>query len=291
MIRNGTANVSYPPSYQTLAAYAVTIINQDREKFGLSGVALSAVDSAQQHADSMLYFGYFSHFDAQGYKPYMRCTLLGGVGAVEENIAFISWESPYYTGLGNVEKSVSALEYSMVYNDSSCCGNGHRDNILNPLHDGVSIGIAHNSTILFLVEDFENYYIDLNVSQVGPSITLEGIPVNISEGPSGVAVFFDPIPALENASALNSGPREYDPGTLIGGIFPPCSVVCAYSQTGLSVYASNWEFTPEQVSLSFSLSQFFQKLGPGVYTLYLLGEDNTNSSLENALTSISIFLR
>lgn len=289
LIQNGGANVSYPTDYQTLAGYALNVINQDRGKFGLGGVTLSPIPSAQQHADSMLYFGYFSHFDTQGYKPYMRYTLLGGVGAVEENIAFISWESTYYTGINNVEKSISDLEYSMMYNDSACCSDGHRDNILSPLHNRVSIGVAYNSTALFFVEDFENYYINLQLTLVGSSVSIQGTPVNLSQKSSEMAVFYDPIPTSENVSALNNSPHEYDPGTLVGGVFPPCPVVCPYSQTGVTVYASHWEYTPTEVSLSFSLSQFVQRFGPGVYTLYLLAGGNTNTTVDNALTSISIF--
>jgi len=289
LIQNGSANVSYPADYQLLAAYALNVINQDRGEFGLGNVTLSPVPSGQQHADSMLYFGYFSHYDTQGYKPYMRYTLLGGVGAVEENIAFISWESAYYTGVSGVEKSIRSLEYSMMYNDSACCNNGHRTNILNPLHDRVSIGIAYNSTALFFVEDFENYYANLNVGLAGLTVSLVGAPVNASQGSTAMAVFFDPAPTPENASVLNSGPREYDPGTLVGGIFPPCIFVCPYSQTGLTVYATTWQYTSSIVNLSFSLSGFVRRFGPGVYTLYLLSGSNTNSSIADALTSISVF--
>jgi len=290
LILNGNASITYPADYQALASYALGVINQDRSKFGLGTIARSPVPSAQQHADSMLYFGYFSHFDTQGFKPYMRYTLLGGDGAVEENIAFISWQSPYYTSTGSAEKSIADLERAMMYNDSACCNNGHRDNILNPSHNRVSIGVAYNSTTLFFVEDFENYYIALNVSQDGPSISFTGTPASTSQGSQEMAVFFDPTPVPQNVSSLNSGPRDYDPGTLVGGIFPPCSLVCPYSKTGLTVYAASWEYTSTQVSLMFSLSQFLQRYGPGVYTLYLLGGSQTNSSIESAQTSLCIFL-
>jgi uncharacterized protein YkwD len=53
----------------------------------VSNITLSSVNSAQQHAENMLTNGYFSHWDTNGYKPYVRYTLAGGQGAVNENIA------------------------------------------------------------------------------------------------------------------------------------------------------------------------------------------------------------
>jgi hypothetical protein len=233
----------------------------------------------------MLYYGYFSHIDTQGYKPYMRYSLLGGVGAMEENIAFISWGGPHYSDTGSVESSIKVLEYSMMYNDSSCCNNGHRDNILTALHNRVSIGVAYNSSVVYLVEDFENYYVNLKPTVVRYSVSLNGTPLNSSLKSEGIAVFFDPVPVAENASTLDSGPREYDPGTLIGGVVPPCILSCGGFRTGMTVQADNWQFDSSQLTISFSLVQFVQKYGAGVYTLYLLAGTDTSTSL----TSISVF--
>ena len=233
----------------------------------------------------MLYYGYFSHVDTQGYKPYMRYSLLGGVGSMEENIAFISWGGPHYGDISSVESSIKVLEYSMMYNDSACCNNGHRDNILTPLHNRVSIGIAYNSSVVYFVEDFENYYINLNPTVLKYSVTLNGTPLNSTFKPDGMAVFYDPTPVPENTSSLNTGPREYDPGTLVGGVVPPCALFCGGFRTGITVYADNWQYDSTQVAISFSLAHFVQKYGAGVYTLYLLAGNSTSTSL----TSISVF--
>src|SRR5579863_914367 len=80
--------ISYPPNYTTLANYALGLINTDRANHNVSAVTLSPIPSGQQHAYSMMVNGYFSHWDVQGYKPYMRYTILNGTGAVEENVAF-----------------------------------------------------------------------------------------------------------------------------------------------------------------------------------------------------------
>jgi uncharacterized protein YkwD len=141
-IKGGAADITYPPDYCTLASYALQQINADRAANGTGPVSLGYNQAAQQHADSMLYYGYFSHFDTQGYKPYMRYSLLGGHGADFENIAYFSYSIDHFTSTSVVEQGIRDLEHSMVYNDSACCNNGHRYNILDHLHNIVSIGLA-----------------------------------------------------------------------------------------------------------------------------------------------------
>jgi hypothetical protein len=74
-------------SHEELVNYALSLINSDRQSNGLQNVTLSSIDSGQRHADEMLANQFFSHWDINGYKPYMRYTLAGGKGAVAENCA------------------------------------------------------------------------------------------------------------------------------------------------------------------------------------------------------------
>jgi len=287
LIEKGAANISYPSDYGVLSTYALGLINTDRATFGLGAVNLSDIDVAQQHADSMLRYGYFSHNDTQGFKPYMRYTLLGGTGAVEENIATSFINVPYFTSTASVEGSLKSLEYAMMYNDSICCNNGHRDNILSSLHDRVSIGVAINSTDVYFVEDFENYYIDLNFS-VSSSyyVTMTGTPLETGLSASAVYISFDNPPSPETPMQLNEGPHEYGSGTPVGGVLPPCDFNCQAFEQGTTVHADIWMFTPNLVNVTFSLRDFIQRYGPGVYTLYLV----TNAGSASALTSISVFV-
>ncbi len=287
LIANGSANVSYPPDYGTLSSYTLNLINLDRSGSGRGPVTLSPNKAGQQHSNSMLAYGYFSHYDTQGYKPYMRYTLLGGVGAVFENVAFISYSSPHYTSIASVEDDLNLLEHSMMYNDSACCNNGHRMNILNPLHNRVSIGIAYNSTTLYFDEDFENYYVDMTVSvSTGDTVTMQGPIVKSGVSSSEAFVTFDGTPTPETSAVLNSGPREYGPGTIAGGVLPPCAFACPRFQTGITAYATSWSFTSTKMDVSFSLSDFINQYGSGVYTVYLITGNDTNT----AITSYSVFV-
>ena len=161
------ANVTYPMNYTTLANYALSLINQDRAPFGEPPLTLSTVSSAQQHADSMDYFGYFEHVDNQGYTPEQRFKMLGGAyGLIGENQGQSycinssdiqsSLVSPVSCNLQTIENGIANSEWGMMYNDEACCNNGHRMNILSSQYTQVAIGIAYdnNSNEVWFVEDF-----------------------------------------------------------------------------------------------------------------------------------------
>ncbi len=292
---NGTsAKVTYPPDYCALAQYALSLINSDRAANGSAPVSLDYNQAAQQHADSMLYYGYFSHYDVQGLKPYMRYSLLGGLGADSENVAYLAYSAPHYTSTSAVEQAIQFLEHSMVYNDVACCNNGHRYNILDPLHNFVSIGVAYNSTHVFFDEEFENVYISLSFSTTGASnsspyqVTMSGTPIAGTPKPNSIYIGFDSTPSPENRSQLDNAPHEYGPGTLVGGVLPPTGFFggCGQFATGTTVCAESWSFTQNSMNIVFSLEPFIKGYGQGVYTVYLI----TGSSTDSALTTISVFV-
>jgi uncharacterized protein YkwD len=289
LIENGSANVVYPSDFNTLAAYAVKLINFDRANFSVGPVTLGTNPAGQQHADSMLRYSYFSHFDTQGYKPYMRYSLLGGKGADTENVAFISNPSAHFTTT-TLEAAIYTLEHDMVYNDSTCCNNGHKDNILNPLHNKVSIGVAYDATHIYFDEEFENDYMTLTLTVSSSNeVTISGVPTSpsVTAKVNSVWVAFDPTPQPETVAQLNAGPHEYGLGTLIGGALPKNALGgCAQFTSGTTVCADTWTINSSQVTISFSLQSFINAKGPGVYTIYVITGSDSNS----AITSICIFI-
>ncbi len=292
-IGNGSAEVAYPSDYCTLASYALAQINADRAANGTGPVTLGYNQAAQQHADSMLYYGYFSHFDTQGYKPYMRYTLLGGRGADFENVAFYSYSATHYTSTSAAEDAIKALEHSMVYDDVACCNNGHRYNILDPLHNVVSIGVAYNGTSLYFDEEFENDYVNLSLQVTDASssnpyyVTMTGTPTQHVTAPNSIWIAFDATPTAETVAQLNSGPHEYGPGTLEGGVLPKSGFLgCEQFVQGTTVCADKWVFSSTSVDIAFSLEAFVKNYGSGVYTIYLITGSDTNS----AITTLSVFV-
>ena len=277
--------------YGALASYLLAQINQDRANSSLSPVMLSPIASAQQHADSMLYFGYFSHWDTQGYKPYMRYTLLNGTGSVTENVAYESTNLPSFHTTTDVELALSKLEYSMMYNDVTCCQNGHRDNILDPLHNRVSLGIAYNSTYVYMVEDFEDYYINFTSPFLtqGNTVNLVGTSsVNLND--TQVWVFYDGPPQSLNRTDLGAPPYSgsYGSGTAAGGVVAPCVSACE-QYNGTTVQAQAWNASGESLDIRFQLTGFIDQYGKGVYTVYIV-EDGQSGQTPEFIFNMSFFL-
>ena len=286
-----TVEISYPADFNQLENFSLTLINEDRANAGLSPVTISPIPSAQEHADSMLQNDYFSHWDTQGYKPYMRYSILNGTGFVEENVAYESTTLPSFISTSEVESAINSLEWQMMNNDSACCQNGHRDNILTSFHNRVSIGVAYDSTNAYFVEDFETYLTSLSTPvDQSNSITLSG-NTSGAINPNSVLIFYDAPPQPLNSVQLNTQYYgSYDQGTFLGGVVPPCNGIfsrCLQFAQGITEQASTWQVSGNSIDIQFSLNNFIQKNGNGVYTIYLVQGSQVNPEY---LTSISIFV-
>jgi len=311
-----SSTIDFPPEYAVLANFTLGLINSDRSSAGLGPVTISAVPSGQQHADSIDYYGYFSHWDTQGYKPYMRYTLLGGTGGVSENVAEgsctdSSWQRVRPCTVQTIENSLNYSEWQMMNNDSICCSNGHRENILNSLHNRVSIGVAYNSTsqVAFLVEDFEDSYTSSASLQLsGSLVTFQGSTQQDLTGWTGgasgaeIEVYYDATPAgipvsdlIPTAACLQynelSEPPSchyqgaYDEGTEVATVLAPCPVgyICG---SGNFTYAQTWHQSSGNFEIVFSIAQVESSSGNGVYTLYLWPNGDSTAPI----TSLSIFV-
>ncbi len=259
-----------------LANYALFLINTDRQANGLQNVTLSSINSGQNHANEMLKNVYFSHWDMNGYKPYMRYTLAGGKGAVAENCAAILG---YYSSL---KQALKDMENSMMYDDASSNW-GHKDNILNPLHNEVSIGIAFDANNVYLVQDFEDDYISWSQLSVnGNQVTMQGV-LQTQTSIKQIDIYYD-NPAPLTVNQLNHDPYQhsYDAGTDVAIIVPPLPSDQYYDWSGISVkgiVADTWSQNGNSFQIGFSFSQAVASYGKGVYTLYVITGDSTADSL------------
>jgi uncharacterized protein YkwD len=285
-------SIVLPSDYSTLANYVLGLINEDRQSNGLSNVTLSPVLSAEQHAISMRDNHYFSHWDTQGLKPYMRYSLYNGTGSVEENVA---WESRSPLGFPDTpsrEQALQQLEYQMMNNDSICCNNGHRDNILTGFHNSVAIGVAYDNNNVYLVQDFENSYISWLTY---PNLTKNGIFSMVGQltdsslNPSLIYIYYDSYPQPLTAAQLSQPPYngEYTPGSPLGCVTKSQFMQCSVSNNPLTtVPASTWsQNSTGFLRISFNGTSFIQSGGKGVYTIYLAISGSTDT-----LTSISFFV-
>jgi uncharacterized protein YkwD len=272
-------------SNQSLDLYVLSLINSDRQQYGLQNVSLSNESSAQQHAQSMLVYDYFSHWDVYGMKPYMRYTLLGGAGAVSENVAYRYSSSCTLlgcTGNINVRSALQQMEHDMMYNDSACCNNGHRDNILDPNHNQVSIGVAYNSSTAYLTEDFiDNYtaWSNFGFSNSTDEMYLEGT-LQYGASLSSVIVSFDaPVANMSRVQLDNTSSYGY--GKQIAGVVRSPF----YAYTGLStIVADRYDANARQFDVAFNMRNTMSNYGPGEYTMLVWFNDTRGSFVGSTYT-------
>lgn len=282
-----TTTIQQGATYAQLVNYTLMLINNDRANYSLPPVTLSYEPSGQQHADSMLQNDYTSHWDIYGMKPYMRYTLLGGRGAVTENIAFeasATCIASLCKGSIDPAEALRSMEYEFMYNDSQCCANGHRDNILNPYHNQVSIGIAYDGSRIYLVQDFIDNYTTWTGGTPAYSngeVYLQG---STSEYPiSSVLVGYDPLVRNMTQQQLNAT-FSYGYGAEIAGVVgSPLS----YYQGLDTIVADRYSVNGNRFDIEFNMKSLIQKYGAGEYTV-MVWLNATNSSFIGSTYTIFI---
>ena len=282
---------SQPSQSSTIALqeYVLSLINTDRNQNGLSNVSLSNETSGQQHAESMLNDNYFSHWDIYGLKPYMRYTLLNGTGAVSENIAYQFDQICSITCSGDInpKTALQEMEYNMMYNDSICCNNGHRDNILNPDHNQVSIGIATDGSRIYLVEDFIDNYI--NWTNNAPELSIASDEMYLSGkiqkgyAINQVSVSYDP-PVENMSSAQLNSTFSYGYGTQIAGV----ATDGYYYTTMTTINADQYSVEGNQFTISFNLRSLIQQNGAGEYTILVWLNDSKGNTFVGSTYTIFV---
>lgn len=282
-VLNHTTTVFTQLNSTYLLNYTLGLINNDRAKYGLEPVSLSPEPSGQQHAESMLQNQYFSHWDIYGMKPYMRYTLEGGRGAVDENVAYQTSQECNLlgscSGRLNVTQAIAHMEYSMMYNDTVCCANGHRDNILDQNHNEVSIGLAYNSSTIYLVEDFIDDYInwyDGTPSYSDGQVSLMG-KISGARSISSIEISYDPlVQSMSTAQLDKTGPYSY--GQTVAGVVQSAQL---YYPNLTTVVASKYSVAQSTFDIEFNMSKVVSEHGAGEYTI---GMWLSSNSIEPAST-------
>ena len=148
-----------PPSLRHIEEklYMLELINDERVSAGMNPVVLGDNAAAQLHAEASLENCFSSHWGIDGLKPYMRYSLAGGFQSNGENGSgsdYCIQASDGYRANGSAEQEIrQAMEGWM---DSP----GHRDNILDPWHKKVNIGLAWDRYNLIAYQHFEGDYVE-----------------------------------------------------------------------------------------------------------------------------------
>jgi uncharacterized protein YkwD len=290
------------PKYRTeLVQYALNKINEDRSKFNLPIVQLSHNVAAQIQAEDILKARDISHWTTDGMKPYMLYSIYNGSGGLSQNIVA---ESNYGSTI-NPYKAIDVAQWTMVYNDSLCCKDLHRQDILDKHHTHVSIGIAYGEDYFAIVQNFENKYIHFNEPLIHDDkkhVQISGrLPSNISSNINlyGLDVYYDEVPSYVQYEK-HKDDTSYDLGKLVGFVFSPMDLNewfeyirgQIYSAMGISlsnyspIPADKWHVDSKLIDIRFDISPTLKK--DGVYTIVLYLEDEQKNLFP--VTSYSIFV-
>ena len=278
---------------EELIQHVLDMINRDRIKFGLLPVKLSSNQAAQAQAEDVFRTKQISHWNTKGEKPYMTYTEYGGKGAIQQNVAIAGFGTEDYKQCINnilvdcerIEplRTVDELQYEMMYNDKECCNNGHRNNILDPRHTHVSIGIVYDGYYLAFVQNFENNY-GLNVDVKNSKITISGA---LSDGQlDHIGIYYDKMPTRE-IYEQNKHLLSYSTGELVAMVVKPLPPGYYYkSLQGYNIIEANkWTAQDHSVSVVFDLADAVDK--DGVYTLFTAVKDREEMF---DVTSYSVFV-
>jgi len=277
---------------EELVQHALDLINKDRADFGMPPVELSANQAAQAHAEDVFNTKMISHWMTNGEKPYMTYTRYEGEGSVQQNVAIAGFSAEQYEEcrtniLIDCERieplsTIEELENEMMYNDKECCNDGHRNNILDPRHTHVSIGIVYDQYYVAFLENFENNY-GLDVSVNGGQVTISG---QLLEGElEQIRIYYDEMPTRAIYDQ-NKHLLSYSAGELAATVVKPLPPGYYYeTPQGYTLVQANKWGEGDSVNVMFNLASAVEQ--DGVYTLFAVVKDGEETF---DATSYSIFV-
>ena len=210
-----------------LKHYMLELVNEVRENAGLHPVVLGDNIAAQLHAELSLRDCTLAHWGTDGLKHFMRYTLAGGFQATRENVAGHTYCIDSPDGYSPIDNTTSGLLKEMeVLVEGWMASPTHRDNILDPTHRKLNIGLAWDNYHIFAVQQFQGDYVEFDQ----PPTLLGGVLSFTGRSKNGarfqenteliVYLHFDPPPSRLTRGQLS---RTFcsDSGTRVAGIRYP----------------------------------------------------------------------
>ena len=154
--------------------YMLGLINEERREAGVPEVSLGDNNAAQIHAENSIRDCVLGHWGTDGFGPPMRYSLAGGFQSNQENASGHNYclsqeERPRYRAIQSIQEAIQRTMNG--YMNSS----GHRDNILDPWHRKVNLGLSWDTHQIWNVQHFEGDYADCSVPP-----TIEGTTLRVS---------------------------------------------------------------------------------------------------------------
>jgi uncharacterized protein YkwD len=196
-----------PSMLHELKLRLVNRINVDRDRSGSAPVSFSEELSsvADAHCLEMLSFGYASHWNTAGMKPYMRYSGAGIYDHTAENISSYETTLDHQMSLEVLERRILERHQDLINEKAPM--DLHRKSILDPHHTEVGIGVAFNSKALKLIEVFAARYIRMDKLPAsaprGQKLLLRGTLRSGDYEVYGISVFSEPTPVRQTPEQLN----------------------------------------------------------------------------------------
>lgn len=242
----------------------INLINENRSSLGRKAVILDTLagEVGERHCKEMLRDRYFSHWNTQGLKPYMRYSRFGGRDAVTENLSF-SEGGGYYDTVDRLTNILMEMHLRM-FNEKPP-NDGHRQAIIYPYNTHIGIGIAFDENRVKLAEEFICRYTDINPVptevKTGEQINFSGKISNFKEYElAGISLFYEESPQLLTREELNS---------LGSYSFPQNEVILKPILSGNIIYTdgSKGEIDYKRSNGNFSCQLAFSKERKGICTV------------------------
>ncbi len=280
------------------------LINLERVLAQVPPLAMGSNSSAQQHAESMMSYGYRSHWDLYGLTPQMRYTLAGGTNRVRQNIA-----GPVAVASNTAAEPQDWREVARIIHQGFMARDPERANMLDPWHRTVSIGVACHETRCWVVQQYETDHLEFNVLPTlsGTILEMQG---EFRDGLEldAVALWHHPYPRRLNLGQLDAtyrygyGQRPVnflrplpspgshyqgslvsyswdagiDPYSLDSGLprssAPPLAVEVSHSAAVSWTTADGWEQQGPAFAVEADLSETLASYGASVYTVQIWGK-------------------
>lgn len=290
-----------------LRYHSLRLINNDRKDHGLPPVVLGTNAAAQLHAEDMLIHDYFGHWWADGRKPYMVYSQIGGASYVSENVATSGWtDHEWIARQCNYERctvpmpmeEITDHQWGMMYDDAHANW-GHRDNILGKTHRAVNIGIGFNGRRMTYVQHFEGGAVQANG---GPVLNQNGeLCLSLNKQETGitigaVSIAYDPPPTPKtpaqigalNRYCVGGGFTARCPDFSAAEILKPPPPGSYYPNLNTNeVVASRWIDDYSHFTMTAKMGSLFNK--PGVYTVTVWRDDREDYFSEQ-LVVLSLFV-
>ncbi len=295
------------------------LINSERVLAQVPPLKMGFNASAQQHTESMMTYGYRSHWDIYGLTPQMRYSLAGGTNRVRQNIAG-PVKAPVHDEQEQESWRVAVREMHQEFMSRPA----ERANLLDPWHRKVSLGLSCDAARCWQVQQYETDHLEF--SQL-PAIhgTVLHMEAEFREGLEldALAVWYHPHPRRLSLGQLDATYRygygrrpatfirppaspegsysdslvgyEWDAGidpytldsTVSRSSAPPLAVEIAQSAAVPWTTADVWFQDGPAFSVAADLSEIFSSYGTGVYTVQIWGKSGDERV---PLTNYALFL-